>query len=87
MARINQDVMAEDARRALSDPAIQAAIVSEEIALVTEIANYNSNGSPESDNELLEMCRELQTINRLKRRLGLMSDISKLTEAQRVKDV
>lgn len=87
MARDDQAVLAEEARQALNSPAFQRAILAEEMGIVTDIANFAHSGSEADDHYLLELCRRLQTINSFKRRMGVLSDINKLTHSQRVRDV
>lgn len=87
MARDDQEVLAAEARQALNSPAFQRAILGEEMDIVTTIANYAHDGSEAHDRHLLELCRRLQTINAFKRRMGVLSDMNKLTQSQRVKDV
>jgi|DEB0MinimDraft_3_1074331.scaffolds.fasta_scaffold00768_2 cation transport regulator ChaC len=52
--------------RFITDPEFQAFFGAEEQSIVVQIANYPSSGGTE---KLLSLCRELQALTRVKRRM------------------
>ena len=67
-----------DVDRLVNDPAFEAMIEQFQRLKLAQISTFESDGSPESQNLLLEWCRQLKTIADLKR--TMKNDLSKLSE-------
>jgi hypothetical protein len=74
-------VLAEEARQLLQNPVFQRAIMDEERRIVSNIANSPHDGSREYENQEREWCRELRTLNNLKRRIMSQPQNQELREA------
>lgn len=61
---------AEEAQRLLDDPAFQRAYHRVRDGLIGEIERYRSQGQPEDDAYLLEVCRSLRTLHGLRKAIG-----------------
>lgn len=64
--------------RLINDPAFESVISDFQRFKMLQISSYESDGSEQANNVLLEWCRQLKTITDLKRHMK--NDLAKLSE-------
>lgn len=69
--RQDKDILAEEAKRILDDPAFQRGFNAVRDGLISAIENSKSDGGQEQENYERELCRSLRTLNTIKRNISL----------------
>lgn len=81
LKRHDPSVVAEDNRRALADPVIQAQLDQMRETIVHQIETTPPDGTPESIEVELELCRTLRTLKRMRSGMVVISQIDELRAA------
>lgn len=83
LKRDSPDVLAEQSRRLLNDPAFTRAMDGMEQDIIEIIANSKSDGTAQFEEHERELCRQLRTLRHLRRRIKLSPQNKTLRDAQK----